>query len=46
MKKKSNYKYKIMLNGQDVFGLWNIVGYFVNTQKGPVVWGLKNYENA
>ena len=46
MKKVNSYEYKMLLKGQDIFGLWKVEGYFVNTEKGPVAWGLKNYENA
>lgn len=33
------------MKGQDIYGMWVIKGYFVNTEKGPTVWGLKNYYN-
>jgi hypothetical protein len=46
MEKLKNYKYKMVIEGQDLFGLWRISGYYVNTSKGPTAWGLKNYENV
>ena len=33
------------IKGQDIYGMWKLQGYFVNTSKGPTLWGIKNYEN-
>lgn len=45
MKRASDYKYSVTISGQDIYGSFKINGYYVNTEKGPTNWGVKNYEN-
>ena len=43
MKRVSDYEYSIKIKGQDVFGVWEAEGFYVNTVQGPIAWWFKNY---
>lgn len=36
----------MIILGQDMYGSFKINGYFLNTEKGPTNWGVKNFDNA
>lgn len=44
--KKEDYEYLLKMKGDDIFGSWVLDGYFINTEKGPTWWGVKNYTNV
>lgn len=46
VEKVKNYKYKMIILGQDIYGSFKINCYFVNTEKGPTNWGVKNFDNV
>ena len=45
MKRVSDFEYSIKIKGQDVFGVWDGTGFYVNTVQGPVAWWFKDYED-
>lgn len=46
MAKLSAYEYSITLKGQDVYGVWDATGYYVNTAQGITAWWFKDYEQV